>query len=96
MGLCGLLECIDAGSQERLEKDRWIVEAALWTKWITQGQLLGIIGTCMKIQVNKGMSDLGYSEVVFINDLPKDVIIITRGAYYVNSEMQKSEFGDDD
>ena len=49
-----------------------------------------------KIQVNKGVSDLGYSEVVFINDLPKDVIIITRGAYYVNSEMQKSEFGDDD
>ena len=49
-----------------------------------------------KIQVNKGVSDLGYSEVVFINDLPKDVIIITRGAYYVNSEMQKGEFGDDD
>jgi len=49
-----------------------------------------------KIQVNKGMSDLGYSEVVFINDLPKDTIIITKGAYYVNSEMQKSEFGDDD
>jgi len=49
-----------------------------------------------KIQVNKGVSDLGFSEVVFINDLPKDVIIITRGAYYVNSEMQKGEFGDDD
>jgi len=49
-----------------------------------------------KIQVNKGMSDLGYSEVVFINDLPKDTIIITKGAYYVNSEMQKGEFGDDD
>ena len=49
-----------------------------------------------KIQVNKGISDLGFSEVVFINDLPKDTIIITKGAYYVSSEMQKSEFGDDD
>jgi len=29
------------GDQERLKKDRWIVEAALWTKWITQGQLQG-------------------------------------------------------
>jgi cobalt-zinc-cadmium efflux system membrane fusion protein len=49
-----------------------------------------------KIQVNKGISDLGYSEVVFINDLPKDTVIIIKGAYYVSSEMQKSEFGDDD
>jgi cobalt-zinc-cadmium efflux system membrane fusion protein len=49
-----------------------------------------------KIQINKGISDLGYSEVVFIEELPKDAVIITKGAYYVNSEMQKSEFGDDD
>jgi membrane fusion protein, heavy metal efflux system len=49
-----------------------------------------------KIQVNRGVSDLGFSEVVFINDLAKDTIIITKGAYYVSSEMQKSEFGDDD
>jgi membrane fusion protein, heavy metal efflux system len=49
-----------------------------------------------KIQVNKGISDLGFSEVVFINDLPNDTVIITKGAYYVSSEMQKSEFGDDD
>jgi cobalt-zinc-cadmium efflux system membrane fusion protein len=49
-----------------------------------------------KIQVNKGVTDLGFSEVVFINELPKNAIIITKGAYYVNSEMQKSEFGDDD
>jgi membrane fusion protein, heavy metal efflux system len=49
-----------------------------------------------KIQVNKGMSDLGYTEVVFIDKVPKNAVIVLKGAYYVNSEMQKSEFGDDD
>ncbi len=49
-----------------------------------------------KIQVNKGVSDLGFSEVLFINKLDKNAIIVLKGAYYLNSEMQKSEFGDDD
>jgi len=49
-----------------------------------------------KIQVNKGISDLGYTEVVFIDKVPKNAVIVLKGAYYVNSEMQKSEFGEDD
>lgn len=49
-----------------------------------------------KVQVNKGVSDLGFSEVVFIDKIPDDAIIVQKGAYYLNSEMQKSEFGDDD
>ena len=49
-----------------------------------------------KIQVNRGISDLGFSEVVFINEIPKDAILVKKGAYYLSSEMQKSEFGDDD
>lgn len=49
-----------------------------------------------KIQVNRGISDLGFTEVVFIKDLPKNVVLVTKGAYYLNAEMQKSEFGDDD
>lgn len=49
-----------------------------------------------KIQVNRGISDLGFTEVVFIKDLPKNVVMVTKGAYYLNAEMQKSEFGDDD
>jgi len=49
-----------------------------------------------KVQVNKGGSDLGFSEVVFIKDVPADAVIVLKGAYYLNSEMQKSEFGDDD
>lgn len=49
-----------------------------------------------KIQVNKGVSDLGYSEVVFITEIPKNSIFVIKGAYYLSAEMQKSEFGDDD
>ncbi|MBS3992973.1 MAG: efflux RND transporter periplasmic adaptor subunit [Bacteroidetes bacterium] len=49
-----------------------------------------------KIQVNRGISDLGFSEVLFIEEIPENTIIVLKGAYYLNSEMQKSEFGDDD
>jgi membrane fusion protein, heavy metal efflux system len=45
-----------------------------------------------KIQVNKGISDLGYSEVVFIKQTHKDSIVVTKGAYYVNAELNKGEF----
>ncbi|WP_457616965.1 efflux RND transporter periplasmic adaptor subunit [Lutibacter sp.] len=45
-----------------------------------------------KIQVNKGISDLGFSEVVFINTIPDNTVIVTKGAYYVNAELNKSEF----
>lgn len=48
-----------------------------------------------KIQVNKGISDLSFTEVLFIKDLPKETIIVTKGAYYLNAELQKSEFGDE-
>lgn len=49
-----------------------------------------------KVQVNKGVSDLSFTEVVFIKELPKNVVIVTKGAYYLNAEIQKSEFGDED
>ncbi len=49
-----------------------------------------------KVQVNKGISDLGFSEVLFIDKLPENSIVVTKGAYYLNAEMQKSEFVDED
>ncbi len=45
-----------------------------------------------KIQVNKGKSDLGFSEVIFKKQLPKNTKIVTKGAYYVNAELNKGEF----
>lgn len=48
--------------------------------------------TLEKVQINRGVSDLGFSEVVFINKKPKDIVFVTKGAYYVNAELNKGEF----
>jgi cobalt-zinc-cadmium efflux system membrane fusion protein len=45
-----------------------------------------------RIQVNRGKSDLGYSEVAFIKQNHKDTIVVVKGAYYVNAELNKGEF----
>ena len=45
-----------------------------------------------KVRVNKGVSDLGFSEVVFIEDLPKDALIVIKGAFYVDAELSKGGF----
>ena len=45
-----------------------------------------------RIQVNKGISDLGFSEVIFLSHNPKDAIVVLKGAYYVNAELNKGEF----
>lgn len=49
-----------------------------------------------KIQVIKGVSDLGFSEVQFSNPIDKNLLIVTKGAYYVNAELSKGEFGEHD
>ncbi|PCH51932.1 MAG: hypothetical protein COC22_04900 [Flavobacteriaceae bacterium] len=49
-----------------------------------------------KIQVNKGISDLGFTEVIFIKKIPENTLFIVKGAYYLNAELQKSEFADED
>ena len=49
-----------------------------------------------KIQVIKGVSDLGFSEMVFKNQIPNNTLIVTKGAYYVNAELSKGEFGEHD
>lgn len=45
-----------------------------------------------RVQVNKGISDLGFSEVVFVKVIPKDAVVVTKGAFYVNAELNKGEF----
>lgn len=45
-----------------------------------------------RIQVNKGISDLGFFEVVLIDKIPKDVKVVTKGSYYVNAELNKGDF----
>ena len=45
-----------------------------------------------KIQVIKGVSDLGFSEVMFTNPITKNDLIVIKSAYYVNAELNKGEF----
>lgn len=45
-----------------------------------------------KIQINKGVSDLGFSEVIFNREIPENTNIVIKGAFYVNAELNKGEF----
>jgi len=47
-----------------------------------------------KIRVNKGVSDLGFSEVFFMEDMPKDILVVIKGAFYVDAELSKGEFAE--
>jgi hypothetical protein len=63
--LCNFMYIITSGTldyiphhtnhqQERLKKDRWICEASLWSKWVTQGQMQGTAeSTAMSVHAAK-------------------------------------------
>ena len=40
-----------------------------------------------RMQVVKGVSDIGYSEITFLKDLPPGTQIITKGAFFANAKM---------
>ncbi|NNC94975.1 MAG: efflux RND transporter periplasmic adaptor subunit [Chitinophagales bacterium] len=46
-----------------------------------------------KVEVSTGASDLGFTEVVPVDELPDGVLIVTHGAYYLLAEMKKGEGG---
>jgi cobalt-zinc-cadmium efflux system membrane fusion protein len=80
---------------DALSEEAFVSEKGLDYVFVQTEKTDGII-EFEKVQVNKGISDLGFSEVLFIKQIPENTIIVTKGAYYLNSEMQKGEFGDDD
>lgn len=47
-----------------------------------------------KVRVNKGVSDLGFSEVFFMENMPKEILIVISGAFYVDAELSKGEFAE--
>ena len=47
-----------------------------------------------QVAVKTGASDLGYTEVVPLSELPKDARIVTKGAYYLLSEATKGSSGE--
>ncbi len=47
------------------------------------------------IEVKKGVTDLGYTEVSFTDDIPADAIVVTKGAFFLLSKSKTSEEKDD-
>lgn len=43
-----------------------------------------------RIEVVKGVSDMGYTAVTFLNDVPKDTKIVTKGAFFVNARLSNT------
>ncbi|AJH15792.1 efflux RND transporter periplasmic adaptor subunit [Myroides profundi] len=46
-----------------------------------------------RIEVKTGVSELGYSQVTVLQDIPKDSQIVLSGAYYIQSHLIKNEGG---
>ena len=47
-----------------------------------------------QVAVRTGASDLGYTEIVPLSELPKGARIVTKGAYYLLSEATKGSSGE--
>lgn len=43
-----------------------------------------------KIEVVKGVSDLGYTSISAVKEIPKDALIVVKGAFFVNAKMSNS------
>lgn len=43
-----------------------------------------------KIEVVKGVSDMGYTAVTFVKALPADAKIVTKGAFFINAKLTNS------
>lgn len=46
-----------------------------------------------KIEINTGATDIGFTEVVPAQNIPRNPVIVTKGAYYLLAEMGKNERG---
>lgn len=44
-----------------------------------------------KIEVVKGVTNMGYTAVTFVTDIPKDAKIVTKGAFFVNAKLTNTE-----
>lgn len=45
-----------------------------------------------RIEVVTGVTELGYTSITLVNDIPKDAKIVTKGAFFINAKM--SDTGD--
>jgi cobalt-zinc-cadmium efflux system membrane fusion protein len=43
-----------------------------------------------KIEIVKGVSNMGYTAITFVNDIPKDAVIVTKGAFFINAKLSNT------
>ena len=43
-----------------------------------------------KLEVVKGVSNMGYTAVTFVNDIHKDAKIVTKGAFFINAKLSNT------
>ncbi|SFN21129.1 RND family efflux transporter, MFP subunit [Algoriella xinjiangensis] len=43
-----------------------------------------------KVEVFKGVSDMGYTAVTFVNEIPADAKIVVKGAFFVNAKLSNT------
>lgn len=43
-----------------------------------------------KVEVLKGVSDMGYTAVTFLNEIPKNSMIVVKGAFFVNAKLSNA------
>ena len=43
-----------------------------------------------KVEVFKGVSDMGYTAVSFVNEIPADAKIVVKGAFFVNAKLSNT------
>lgn len=43
-----------------------------------------------RVEVLKGVSDMGYTAVTFLNDIPKNSMIVVKGAFFVNAKLSNA------
>jgi cobalt-zinc-cadmium efflux system membrane fusion protein len=43
-----------------------------------------------KVEVLKGVSDMGYTAVTFVNEIPANAKIVVKGAFFVNAKLSNT------
>lgn len=43
-----------------------------------------------KVEVVKGVTNMGYTSITFVNEIPKDAKIVTKGAFFINAKLSNT------
>lgn len=46
-----------------------------------------------RVEIKTGISDLGYTEIISIDAIPKNAQVVTKGAFYLSAQMKKNQGG---